>query len=289
MLTDESVQLFKQAVSQAQSILIFVSPQVKYDPAASALALYAGLQGLGKEVALLSPISPNENLDGLSSKDAFTQQIGNKNLQISFDYQPEMVDKVSYNIDEATQKFFLIIQPKKGTQPLDPNTIEFTRTGVNADLIITIGVTNLESLDGLYQGNEQLFSDNDVVSIHAFETNYGTVKLNTLGTTGFSEVMAKLLEQLEVAITPEIATNLLAGMERASDHFRSSATTADAFETVARLLRAGGHRPTQTKGNGLHSSAPVASDEIPPVLKNKNNKQNQTSMDVPRMEGGARI
>src|SRR5258708_37886890 len=100
MLTDESVQLFKQSISQAQSVFIFVSSQVKFDPAASALALYAGLQELGKEVTLVVPTEPAENLEGLSGTEHFSQQIGNKNLQMRFDYQPDMVNKVSYNIDE---------------------------------------------------------------------------------------------------------------------------------------------------------------------------------------------
>jgi len=249
MFTEESLQLFQQTVQQAQSIFICVSSQVKLDQAASALALAAGLKQLGKEVTLLSPSQPTEDLTSLDGVAGFTQQIGNQNLQVAFAYQPDAVDKVSYNIDEEAQKFYLVIQPKKGTPPLDAQSVEFSYTGAHVDLIITIGLTSLASLDGLYEDFTDVFNDTNIASIHAFETDYGTIRLNTSGAAAFSEATTKLLSQLGVTLTPEIANNLLAGLEIATDHFHSTTMTADTFETIAQLLRAGGHRLATTKAN----------------------------------------
>lgn len=271
MFSDEMVQRFKESVNQSQSIFIFISTQAKYDQVASALVLAAGLQQLGKEVVLISPAAPKGNLEGLSGLERFVHQIGNKNLQVSFDYQPDMVDKVSYNIDEESHKFYLIIQPKKGTPPLDSNTVQFAHTGANVDLIITIGVTGLASLDGLYEAYESLFSESTIASVHAFETEYGSIKLNTSGFSTIAEGVAKLLPALGVAPTPEMASNLLAAIAMTSDDFRSSSMTADTFEVVAQLLRAGGHRLVMSK--------------ITPSLVAP--EAHSVSMDVPRSNGFA--
>lgn len=315
MLTDESVQLFKQSVDQAQSIFIFVSTQAKFDQVASALALFGGLQQLGKEVYLLSPVSfvnngQKEAFTGLNGVEHFSQQIGNKNLQVSFDYQPDMVDKVSYNIDEEAKKFYLIIQPKKGTPPLDSKTVQFTQTGANVDLIITIGVTSLESLDGLYMGFESLFTEHTIISIHSFDTDYATVKINTSGTAAFSEAMMGLLTVLGVTFSPEMASNLLAGLAVASDDFRSVSATADTFEVVSQLLRAGGQRLPAAKipkqGFSLATGAPAKLSIAPSGnlnstngfaqaiqqgrddSNNKNRKQPLPVSEAQRMEGGSR-
>ncbi len=316
MLNDESMQLFKQTIDQSQSIFIFVSSQVKFDQAASALALFQGLQQLGKDVSLISSASPKENLQGLTGVEKIVQQIGNKNLQVSFDYEPDMVDKVSYNIDEETKKFYLIIQPKKGTPPLNSQTVEFMYTGANVDLIITIGVTNLETLDGLYYGFESMFSETNIVSIHAFETEYGTLRLSTAGMASSSEMIAKLLQYIEAPINPEIASNLLAGLEMATDHLRSSSLTADTFEVIAQLLRAGGHRlpaakmalpekvGVSTNGFAQAMGKPKNNEDVrfkqasqdggveiskDQNNKNRNRKPSPPPVEMPRMEGGSRV
>jgi hypothetical protein len=159
-------------------------------------------------------------------------------------------------------------------------------------------VTSLSSLDSLYESYEQLFTESNVVSLHAFDTDYGTVKLNSTGMSAFSEVMVKLLAYLGVSLTPEIASNLLAGMEVATDDFRSSSVSADTFEAVAQLMRAGGRRLPQAKVNkqaSLTSSTTVAS--TPPTngfahaieQKAKGRKQSIPVSEIPRMEGGARV
>ena len=280
MFTEESLQLLQQTVQQAQSIFICVSAQVKLDQAASALALAEGLKQLGKEVLLLSPAPPTEDLTNLNGVEHFTQQIGNQNLQVAFAYQPDAVDKVSYNIDEETQKFYLVVQPKKGTPPLDSQTVEFSYTGAHVDLIITIGLTNLASLDGLYEGFTDIFNETNIASIHAFDTDYGTIHLNTSGAAAFSEATTKLLTQLGVTLTPEMANNLLAGLETATDHFKSSTMTAETFDTVAQLLRAGGHRMATNKTTEVipvtENSAPILENITAPknrlLINRKNHK-----------------
>jgi len=242
MLTSENIQAVKDCVSSAQTILVIFPANTKPDHAASALSLFLALQGMGKNVSLATPLPVAESLQTLHGWKHASQELGNKNLQISFDYQEDMVDKVSYHIDEEAQKFNLVIQPKKNARPLDSKTVEFSYTGAEADVIFLVGVRNYQSLEQLYIGYEDLFANTTTVSIQSYETEFGSIKLDTSGSPSFSESMAYLIQEIGGEISAEVATNLLAGIEEATDSFRSLSATATTFEIAAQLLKAGARR-----------------------------------------------
>jgi hypothetical protein len=168
--------------------------------------------------------------------------VGNKNLQISFGYQPELVDKVSYHIDEETQQFNLIIQPKKGFKPLDPKTVQFAQTGAEADLLITVGVHQLSDLGDVYAMYADLFESAPILSVNSFATDFGTIKLTTNGVSGYSELLTQILFVEFESLGSSVATNFLAGISEATQSFQSLSTTADTLETAAKLLRNGAQR-----------------------------------------------
>ncbi|CAN5297087.1 hypothetical protein BH10PAT2_BH10PAT2_0080 [soil metagenome] len=248
MLTTDQVQAIQHTVSEAKSILVVYSPEATIDQVASAVALFKGLQTLdSKSVMLLSPEKPNQERSILQGIQETSSELGNKNLEISFDYQDDMVDKVSYNIDEEAKKFHLIIQPAKGAKPLDEKTVEFSYTGTDADVIFLLGVSDLSDLEQLYTGFEAVYEDARTISIHSYETTFGSIKISTVGAASTSEVIAYLLQELGVEFSGEIATNLITGIESATDRLQSLATTADTFEIISKLLRAGGRRVSRSK------------------------------------------
>ncbi len=247
MLTPDQVQTIQHTVSEAKSILVIYSNQASVDQVASAVALHDGLLSLGKSSLLLCPTKPSHEFSQISGVEKTSKEMGNKNLEISFDYQEDMVDKVSYNIDEEAKKFRLIIQPRKDSKPLDSKTVEFSYSGASADAIFLVGVSSLDSLNALYEGYEQLYEDSITISVNSYETPFGSIKVSTMGAASTSEVMAYLLQELGVEITGDIATNLITGIEMATDKMQSLATTADTFEIVSKLLRAGGRRVSRSK------------------------------------------
>ncbi len=255
MLTPDQVQTIQDTVATAKTVLVIFSPQASVDQVASAVALHQGLLALGKSSSLVSPLKPARGFSLIEGIDQTTQQLGNKNLEISFDYQEDMVDKVSYNIDDVAKKFRLVISPRQDAKPLDDQTVTFAYTGAEADLIFLIGVPSLDSLDAVYFQYEALFQDTTTVSINTFETTFGSVKINTAGAASTSEVIAYLLQQFGAEFTSEIATNLITGIEAATDKLQSLATTADTFEILSTLLRAGGRRVARSKnltGSGFN-------------------------------------
>jgi len=249
MITPEFTQLLKDYILPTQTVLILFSPEATADQTSSALALFSCLEKMGKHVTVACPEFTQEKNAPAVGKERIVKEFGNKDLQITFDYVPDRVEKVSYNIDEAAQKFHLIIQPKKGGTPLDTSTVQYSYTGVEADLLVLIGVSELDSLGELYFNNSALFENTALISINTFETEFGTIKVDISDATSFSEGMARVILGIGGDVSGDAATNLLSGIEQATDSFRSLSMTAETFELVSQLLRAGARRftrPTQS-------------------------------------------
>lgn len=271
MINPDLLQLVKDYVTPAQTVLIFLPPNASVDQVGSGLALLLGLQTLGKYASLVIPGELKDEFRVLAGADQITAKLGNKDLQITFDYEADLVEKVSYNIDEEARKFNLVIQPKKGRPALDASTIKFSYVGADADIIFVIGASELEALDPVYAEYEALFQSAPIISLNTFETEYGTIKISTEGSGAFAEVVTQILPALGAELNGDIATNLLAGVERSTDGFRSLTTTADTFETASKLLRAGARRISRSspvsiaKGNGFA--------EVLATMQKKNGKK----------------
>lgn len=322
MLTPDTIELLKNQVSNAESILVVFPAQVKFDQVASALSLFLGLEELKKNVTVASPAPVTVGLSSLVGIDRVSNQLGNKNLQVTFDYKEEAVDKVSYHIDEESRKFHLVIQPKKGAKPLLTESVMFSYTGVEADLVFVVGAHSLDDLEQLYYGQEEFFQNTTVVSINSYETTFGSIKVSTAGSASSSEVMAYLLQELGVTLSADIATNLLAGIEDATNSFTSLAASADTFEIAAKLLRLGARRVHMTSPSSpkdfmnafaqvgksetkkkeelvieesssqklqLGTSSPALSAPQSPNSTEKKPKSKSNLNPPPRMEGGGRV
>ncbi len=241
-MTAEQINALKELLSRAQTVFVVLPEKPKPDQAAAALSLYLGLQTIDKSVSILAPKALSGELGYLIGVKEIGTQPGNKNLQVSFPYQEERVDKVSYHIDEENNTFNLVVQPKKGSKALDSKEVSFSYTGADADAIITIGVSNLDSLGSVYLGYEELYENASLISLNTYETTFGTLKVDVSSSASYSEVIAYLLQELGVELSPDMSTNLLAGVEEATDTFRSLSTTADTLEIASKLLRMGGRR-----------------------------------------------
>ncbi len=248
MISTEQTNQLRELLAVAHNVLIIFPDSASYDQVAIASALFMVLRQDNKDVRLLSPMPMVDHpqfqsfaptLVGLSDA---TSEIGNQNLTVSFEYNEESVDKVSYHIGEESQRFYLTIKPKRGAPPLDTRGVEFSYTGAEADAVILVGVQQLDSLGQLYFGYEDLYKNSPVISINTFEPEFGLIKLDTSGAASQSEVVTKLLLDLQLTIPSDSATNLLSGIEVATDGFRSMSATAQTFEMVAKLLQLGARR-----------------------------------------------
>ncbi|MFH0942791.1 MAG: hypothetical protein V1810_01315 [Candidatus Beckwithbacteria bacterium] len=238
-----NLEPIKQALSQAKQVLILLPQNPEVDSVAAGLALYLSLtkQSINTSIGCSTQITVGFNR--LFGVDKIKPRIGNQNLVISFTYPEDNLEKVSYDKDSQNQKFNLTIEPKAGMDPLDINSVQYSYTGSNADVIFVIGARSLEDLGELYQSEKKLLDDKTktVVNLSSQDRNsqFGTVNLYDPTASGASEIMVWVLTGLQLPLESDMATNLLAGIEAKTVNFTSPQTNADTFEIVAQLMRQG--------------------------------------------------
>lgn len=251
MLDDGLTNQLKQLIDSAKTIFVMFPQYATVDQKAVAASLYLSLVRADKSALLVTPQPlSDEDREELSGLEFAQQQLGNQNLSISFPYSPEQVDKVSYHIGEETKRFFLSVKPKPGVPPLDSNQVEFSYTGAAADALILVGLKELEDLEQLYFGYEQLYTDTPSISINSYTTSFGTYKLDGGTASCSSELATLLIKQLGLPLDNDTATNLLYGIESCTKNLSAATTTAETFDAVAQLLRSGARRTSKRKNNG---------------------------------------
>ncbi|HCR81010.1 MAG: hypothetical protein UY47_C0003G0034 [Parcubacteria group bacterium GW2011_GWB1_49_7] len=240
MIALEQLSSLKDYLKTAETVAVIVGPKPTDDQLAVASALYQGVAALGKEVGLYAPKDLlNRHFTAIKN---VSTKLGKQNLVIDFDYNENAVDKVSYHIGEESGKFYLTIKPKKGYQPLDKSTINFSYAGADAELVFLVGVYDLESLNQLYFGYENLYSSAFIVTLHTFKPELGNVQFDLSGTSSMSESVVDILEGLEIPLNADIATDLLAGIESMTHNLQSRTATAETFTVIAKLLQLGARR-----------------------------------------------
>lgn len=226
--------LFKSLLDSAHQIAILLPKNPSFDAVAGALALKLTLDQLGKpsQVSCADPMTVE--FHRLVGVDTITAGVGSKNLVITFPGQTENVDKVSYNVENGVLQ--LVITPKAGTTGLDAQKLQFTAGAASADFAILIG-----------------------------NTEFPEAKTFRLGDTGVSETVALLLTDLHISFSADAASNLLQGLEVASNNFTASSVTAETFEAAAALLRHGAVRATNVATAADYPAGSIPGEAAPVV------------------------
>ncbi|KKR11675.1 MAG: hypothetical protein UT39_C0004G0034 [Candidatus Woesebacteria bacterium GW2011_GWA1_39_21] len=231
---------FKSVIENAGSVLIFLPNNPNLDQVASALALYISL-GDSKPTQIVSVSPMTVSFNRLISVDKISNSAGNKNMVIGFDnYDANGIERVSYDIVE--NKFKLTVIPKSGVNPPHEGQVKISYEGVNADTVILFGgatdadfpqlsTKGLEPTKMYHIGTQPLVIDPSRV-VFTFAQPMASA----------SELTFFLMNEAQLPIDSETATNLLMGIEHATKNYRSEMVTADTFEVTASLIRMGGRR-----------------------------------------------
>lgn len=229
-----------QVVNQQNELGICLPINPSLDTVASGTVLYLGLSKFGKNINLScdSEVSSQFNLSGVD-KIQKNLGAGGNNLVVSFPYTDGSIDKVTYNIEG--NYFNLLIQPREGLAKLDPSSVKYSYTGAKVGAIITIDTPTLNSLGDLYFSNQNQFQGKDIINIdrHLTNANFGTINLVEKQSSSTSEIIFKLLQNLNIEIDKDMATNLFAGIMAATNNFTAYSVNADTFEASAQLLKLG--------------------------------------------------
>jgi hypothetical protein len=228
-------------LEKANDIFILIPQNPNLDQVAAALTLFASLKNTGKNVNIACPSPMRVEFSRLVGVDKVADKIGNRNLVISFDYVKDAIEKVSYNVEG--DKFNLVVQPKTGQKPLNSDNVSYSYSGAAADLVFIIGSTRLEDLGPLYEAERKLFTQATTVSIHRLNiTPFAKINLHNPQAASISEIVFELLNVLNLPPQEDLATNLLAGIDYATNKFQNPNVNADTFAAASQLLNSGAKR-----------------------------------------------
>jgi len=235
-------QPLKEKLEEANSFLILIDNQPNKDKVAAGLALYLSLKEGAKNVTINCSQPMTVAFNRLIGINKITDKIGNRNLVISFDYVKDAIEKVSYHIKD--NKFNLVVKPKAGHPPLDTSRVSYSHLGTEADLIFTLGASQLNDLGKIYQQAEEVFQKTTVVNIDNQKDNhlFGQINLNNPQSISLTEVVASLIKELNLPINQDIASNLYAGIKAGSANFQAKRVNALTFETAAWCLKNGARK-----------------------------------------------
>lgn len=230
-----------EKITASANILIILPQRPAIDAAAAGLALYLSLRKQKKRVIIACAQPLTVAYNRLFAVNKVVQEVGSKNLVISFPCREDGLEKVSYNIDNS--QFNLVIEQKEDQPPIDSKDVSYSYTGVSGDLVFAVGANRIEDLGNIYQDETSFFASVPVVNINSSASGilYGKLNIFDSQASSISELMAGLIQASQLPIDTDIATNLVAGIESAT---RSLAykTSANTFNILSWLIKNGGKR-----------------------------------------------
>lgn len=257
-------------LNAANSVLIALPKDVNLDQVAGGLALFLSLQKASRQTTIVCPEAMRVEFSRLVGVDKISEKPAGSDLAVTFNYPIDGIEKVTSN-DEGG-KLNLVVKLKAGQPPIDPTQISFSPVGANADLIFTLGLRKLDGLGKIYFENKELFDKKPVIDIDNNSANsaFGRVNLIDQESSSISEIVSFIISGAQLPIDADIATNLILGLESATQNFQSSTAMADTFEAAALALKSGGRRggvsiasPKTEEERGVAVEPPVKEPETP--------------------------
>ncbi len=235
----------KNLIDSSKSILILLPTNPVFDQVGAGLALYLALAD-AKTVNIACSSDMVVEFNRLVGVNKIKKELGNKNLAISLvGYNPDNIEKVSYDLEENGEMKLNIITKADGVPPRE-DQVKLIFTGIAADLVVLIGGTDAISFPEL--SNKDL-AGKKVVHI-------GTQEIRVEGrdiisfdrpASSVSELVGGLIKESGFPVDADIATNLVMGIEEGSKNFTANGVTADTFAMIAELMKLGGKRVSQVQ------------------------------------------
>lgn len=236
-------QIFKQ-IEKSKSVLIIFSAKQGGDAVASALALFLFLKKQNYEVSIVAT-----DLEGAKNSFSFLPSYSEiqdnlNNLRrfiVSVDISQAKVNQIKYLVDNNTLNF--IISPSEGW--FKPEDVSARAGEFKYDLIITVGLSDLESLGDLHDENVEFFYKTSIINIdhQAGNEEFGQINFIDLNAVAISEIIYYLLKNNNPeVISEDIATCLLAGIIQKTKNFKTSNLTPRTLLTTSQLISNGANR-----------------------------------------------
>ena len=229
-------------ISTARTIILVLPENPRLDQVAAGVSLASALDRSGKPTTVVCPSPMTAGFSRIVGMEKVADAIGQKNLTIRFvDYDAQGIDTVTYDVPNG--RFELLVTTKEGFTPPAQSQIQASYSGVVADVVIFVGFANLGLLGklqaaGIEKGKNLVFLGTNEPSGNL---NF-VAKISDNAASSISEVVVHFLKTQNLPIDQDLASNLLFGIESATNNFLSGSVSAETFEAAAACLRLGAIR-----------------------------------------------
>lgn len=236
---DYPLSPLREKLNASQKVVIVLNQRPSLDQVAAALSLKLAFKEAAKEASIVCASPMMVEFNHLVGINQVESRVTGTDLIISFNYSPDQVEKVSYNDDGNRPN--IIVQPKAGAPSISEKLASFSYGGVGADIIISLGVKDpaMVNINGLN------LSQGFVVNVDNSPANVGFGELSILdqSTPSLSEMALGIILGLNLALSPDAAQNILAGIWQSTLGMNNPNLGPDTYEAVAICLRAGAQKP----------------------------------------------
>lgn len=227
-----------ELIEKSERLLILMPAGANLDCLTATEVLAQTLEARGKNVGFILPAKK----DSLPRPDLFKKISGDplflKELIISVNTKESPVSELRYEKDETGLHIFLSPQ----TQPLNKNLVSFREGKILCDLLLTVGLPEVESIGQLPETGPEFLTEKTIINIDHNEANknYGEINLVDTDKSSLGEIIYELITALEEKpLDKNSATLILAGLLSQTSGFTSSSTKADTLLVASELMRLG--------------------------------------------------
>lgn len=240
MLTPQ--EQFREFIAKSQEILIILPPEWNGDFWGAGTGLYRILEKEGKHPTLVFSGEINPKFSFIEKPISFRHEIsGARDFVLSFNTSRNHIDSVRW--EQQGDNLNIFVTPERGA--VNPQDFSFILAKFKFDLIITIGVPDLESLGDLYIKNTDLFFEVPVVNIDnkSENENFGQINLVDVTAAACSEIIFGLFDEKQRSqIDQKTAEALLSGLISGTDRFQKKNTSPRAFAVASELMNLGANQ-----------------------------------------------
>ena len=232
-----------ELVDKSDSILICLPKNPSGDAIASSLAVFLILEKLGKKATLVCPTAIPENFLFLPASQNIIHKLeGVKEYVISLGVERKNLEQLRYEVNDHHLNIFITAKNGDLEKRLENENIKLEPAKFKYDLVMVLGVQDIENLGNVYDENSELFFETPIINIDHHPSNeyFGKVNLVEITASSTAEIITAIYPLLrEDVLDEKIATLLLAGIISSTESFQNKNTTPNSLTAAASLIAAG--------------------------------------------------
>ena len=226
-------------LKDAQNVLITVSNNPSVDELAAALALTLAINKADKHATAVASGKMPDALEFLNPNKTFETSVDSlRDFIIALN--KEKADHLRYKLVGDHVKIF--ITPYRNT--ITEKDLEFEQGDFNVDMVLALGVSNKDHLDGALAAHGRIFHDASVGVLTVGETSSDLSDLNWHNeqASSLSEMVLELIESDSIgkkSLNKSVATAILTGIVAETDRFSNEKTSAKVMNLASKLIMSG--------------------------------------------------